>query len=562
MAQFYPMELVSLKVSPAEYALYHLLREQLNDQYTVFHSVAWQSIGKNGRPQEGEADFLIAHPRDGLLLLEVKGGVIQHDGRADKWTSVSAGQKQYPIKDPFLQARTAKYRLLDLLGRIMPEINQLAIGHAVAFPDVLVEAEWLGSDKPRAIVLDMTETADLQGWVQRCMGYWRGEISTTTMMAHRRAIRTLTQLLGQTRELRPAMWGEVVREQAEMIQLTEEQYSLLDLLNRQHRVAISGCAGSGKTMLAVEKATRLARQGFKVLLTCYNKNLASFLQRQVGKVPNLTISHFHRLCFDLARCANLLPIQTQDKTAFYDYLLPEAAMEAVERLNGQFDAIVVDEGQDFHEAWWLPLQGFLRHPDEGILYIFYDNNQRIYQQSKSAESHFPVDTPPFTLTINCRNTRAIHKQVTRFYNAELPTLARGPVGRPIDVKQYKSAEQFHAALSDTLTYLTKEEKVPPQEITILTPLSHKLSQLWASSGFRGFRFSDEWSAEPNTIHCNTIHAFKGLESSVVILAETDQWRGSNKEIDPLLYVACSRATNHLIVMLPETAPSSLQHRFS
>ena len=572
MARMYPNFLkISDKVSSAEYDLYHQFRDQLGNDYTVFHSVAWQSIGSNGRPQDGEADFVIAHPQHGILVLEVKGGNVRYTPSDGKWHSISEGEKLYELKDPFAQSKVAKFTLIDLLKKFVKRVRNINIGHAVAFPDVYIEDQPLGADKPRSIVMDMADTANLANWVEAAMAYWRGTNDRLESSPGDRSLSALMYLLGKTRDLRPAMWGDIQREQREMIRLTQEQYFLLDVLNRQRRAAIAGCAGSGKTLLAIEKAIRLSQQGFKVLLTCYNKNLVSFLQRRVGNTPNLDVLNFHKLCFDVARQANQLPIMTEDKALFYTHLLPEAMMDSAESLNIKYDAIIVDEGQDFHEAWWIPLQTLLRDPDNGILYIFYDDNQQIYGRKRIGyddaaiiphPTTFPIETPPYMLTINCRNTKQIHKQVVRFYRPKNPVQARGPLGRPVHITRYQNPNQLHATLSDTIRYLMRDEKIPAHEITILTPMSRRNSNLWLGSGFRGVHYSDQWPTAPQQIYCNTIHAFKGLESTVVILAEVDRWSNRAKDLDPLLYVACSRAKNHLVVLLPETAPSVLQRRFA
>ena len=166
-------------------------------------------------------------------------------------------------------------------------------------------------------------------------------------------------------------------EKGEFIRLTRQQYLILEVLNRQRRAAICGCAGSGKTMLAAEKATRLAHQGFRVLLTCFNKDLAADLRRRLNPSPNLFIAHFYDLGYRLAKRANVLPV-SEDDEKFFSRQLPEALMEAADALEVSYHAIVVDEGQDFRDSWWLPLQMLLRDPDNGILYIFFDDNQRLY----------------------------------------------------------------------------------------------------------------------------------------------------------------------------------------
>src|SRR6185436_3796758 len=94
---------------------------------------------------------------------------------------------------------------------------------------------------------------------------------------------------------------EVAEEDREIVRLTEEQFYLLDVLSRTRRAAIGGCAGSGKTFLAVEKAKRLAREEFRTLLTCFNRPLADFLAEVTQGTPNLEVKNFHALCASIIR---------------------------------------------------------------------------------------------------------------------------------------------------------------------------------------------------------------------------------------------------------------------
>jgi hypothetical protein len=59
----------------------------------------------------------------------------------------------------------------------------------------------------------------------------------------------------------------------------------------------------------------------------------------------------------------------RDAREFWDEQLPAYLAEAVDALGPRFDALIVDEAQDFDEAWWLPLQMLLRDPDHGIVYV-------------------------------------------------------------------------------------------------------------------------------------------------------------------------------------------------
>ena len=560
MARMYPNKLSSHTESAAERKLYSAFREALDDSYIVFHSVAWQSKDAEGRPRDGEADFVIAHPKRGILVLEAKGGTIRYDPHTGRWTSTDRHGQVHKIRDPFDQVRYSKHTLQEQLQIMLHRSRyRTNVGHAVAFPDVVVGERWLGPDKPRQIILDKTELVDLSGWVGRVLAYYRGEARQRDTAPGERAVQALMQLLGKTWELRPVLWGDLVQEREQLIRVTEQQYSILDALQRQRRAAICGCAGSGKTMLAVEKASGLARQGFRVLLTCFNRHLAADLRARLKFRANLDVANFHALCYDLAQQAGVLP-EKRDGDAFFDQQLPEALIEAADALDTRYDAIIVDEGQDFRENWWIPLQMLLRDPDEGILYIFFDDNQRLYVRHGA----FPIQQPPYLLSVNCRNTQNIHQVVMKFYEAEEAEespCARGPLGRPVAVIPYPASQGLQITLQEVLRILSVDQQVPTGEIVVLTSRLRTKRRLLDSRVGNGLRLTDAWPTPRGQVYCTTVYDFKGLERAVVILAGISRWPSEWDEMVRLLYVGCSRARNHLIVLLDENAPAPVRRAF-
>src|SRR5690606_2318225 len=191
---------------------------------------------------------------------------------------------------------------------------------------------------------------------------------------------------------------------------------ILDLLAAQRRAVILGVAGSGKTIIAAEKARRLATQGFDVLFTCFNRPLAEFLTETVGRTERVTVSTFHGLAERLGTEAGLIGPDPARDTAYFDGL-PDVLDRALQALPGhRFDAIVVDEGQDLDQEWWLPLLDLLRDRERGIVYVFGDANQDLYHAREPAELGvvMPESPPVFYLTENRRSTRAIHDFALRF----------------------------------------------------------------------------------------------------------------------------------------------------
>jgi len=535
MARMIPAHLRADTRSPAERKLYVAFKDQLPDTYTVFHQVSWQTRNPRAGIRDGEADFVITHPDHGIIILEAKSGEITYDGLNDIWHQTSK-----VMNDPFGQARRSQYNLRDFLKRrpYWKAFPQIPVESAVAFTDVRVGAPMLRLDAHRDAILDYTDLQDVRRWVERFFARSMGWQEAPGVAG----IEDLVSLLSPTIELKPLLGAVIPDEEEEFVRLTDAQFSILQALGRQRQVAISGCAGSGKTLLAAEKARRLSKQDFSVLLTCFNVNLANFLAASLADYPHIKVIHFHGLCRELARKAGEpLPEGDNLSQSFYDVTMPESLIAAAAQLGWQVDAIIVDEGQDFSQNWWAALKCLLTDPDEGIFYIFYDDNQNIYRSGQ----RIPLEHLQISLAENCRNTRVIHDFVEKFYRGDSAISAKGPPGRDIELLTYTDTQELKRHLRQKLHHLVVNEGVDSEDIIILTPHGRTRSALWNLSPLGNFRLVDRPGAS-GEIFCTTIHQYKGLESPVVILVELEP--DDVKGVGNLLYVGASRAQNHLIVV--------------
>jgi hypothetical protein len=544
MAQMHPKPIRPDTLSRAERRLYEEFERQLPNEIVVFHSVWWQMRDTRGGLRDGETDFVIAHPDFGILLVEVKGGHIQYEGQMGQWFSNDA-----PIKDPFKQGREAKYSLLEKLKELAYWQNRwVTVGYAVAFPDVGVKGD-LRLDAPRELILDASDMTDLSAWVNQALHHLQDRQPEGKPLGTG-GVKELTDLLSPSWNLHSLLSTQIVEEERELARLTEEQFIMLDFLGRHRRVAISGCAGSGKTTLAVEKGRRLAKQGFHVLLTCYNANLAEFLDSDETLPRQLEVVNFHKLAHNLALKAGLTYTGPRDDH-YFDDVLPDLMMKAIDRLNTQYDAIIVDEGQDLRNNWWVPLQYLLHDPDQGILYVFFDDNQNIYR----AAQNVPMRLAPFSLTRNCRNTQHIHQVVMQFYKSDQVPTVQGPPGRPVEIHTYRDLGELKRTLGHALHQLVAVQRVPTEDIVVLTPKKRERSDLWRLDSIGNFRLTDQWTSADGEVFCSTVHAFKGLESPVVILAEIESY--ATQDLETILYVGCSRACHHLIVLASTNLPEDV-----
>jgi hypothetical protein len=555
----YPETLEGTEVkSQAEVRLFEAFQKQLTNDFHVLHSVAWIGIRRNNdRPSDGETDFIVMHPRMGILLIEVKGGIVGYDD-LEGWYSVRKDRTRALIKNPFHQVKDNKYALLRKIDSLPNwQGSTPTIGHAVAFPDGNLDLPEMGPEAPREIVLIHKDMQDLEAWVRKCMKFWAGERFVPLGEYGVTALRDLLRKSWLMKE--PRLGEEIGLESIAIRRYTEEQFMVLELLAGRRRAAIRGCAGSGKTLIAIEKARRLAAEGFRTLLTCYNRNLAEALKRMIGNPPRLKVQSFHALCqeFAVKTGRNTKPDWDDQRPDFFERIMPEALAEAAESGDDSyhFDAIVVDEGQDFTDTWWTALEMLLADPENGVFYVFYDDNQLIYPR----QINFPVEELPFALTINCRNTRKIHQAVARFYSSDLKIKSRGPEGREIGLHKFGSPPlDLTALLTEIMARLIYAENVPVENIVILCPGGldrPPLSKLVHSGAFRLVSGLPKGS---NEIQCTTIRLYKGLESPVIILVCPAI---SDERFEELMYVGISRAQSHLEILIEEGTDQSIQDRF-
>lgn len=344
----------------------------------------------------------------------------------------------------------------------------------------------------------------------------------------------------------------IEREYQRQIELTERQGRILRSLRHRHRAAIAGGAGTGKTLIALQHAKSLASQGLKTLLVCYNRALADFLKRQVEGTPNLHAMNFHQLCdwrikAVTASSGKNLMEEAQSSypgRSLFDVQMPFALASSTELDDFRYQAIVVDEGQDFGDEYWMPIEMLLSDESDSPLFIFFDPNQSVYRMS----STFPIQEAPFYLTENCRNTRHIHAIAYQYYSGDQvdpPDLDGAPPQLIEATGLDQQAKKIRALVSD----LISKEKVASQDIAVLVFNEHKDAYYSALKGL-GNPAGASWSFEvlwkQSTVLVDTAKRFKGLEAGIVILWGLEH---ANSESDrELLYVSLSRARSRLYLV--------------
>jgi hypothetical protein len=525
----------------AEVELYDLLDATLPEAWVVWYSRPWLGLTSTGAEKDGEADFIIAHPDRGYLTLEIKGGAISYDPALDRWASRDRGGIVHSIKNPVAQARSSKHEILKKLqaARAWPG-RRVRIRHGVVFPDSVIPQHALGADSPREIFCDASEMRnDLKGWIERRLG--RPDPAEHESALGPSGIESLNQILAYPISLRVPAAVLIEDDERTFRELTVQQFHLVSMLSDVPRAAIAGAAGTGKTIIAMEKARRSASSGLRTLFTCYNRPLADFVGRHLAS-EGVDVTTFHSLCGKAAARAALSVPASVAQDELMNNVLPGLLFDATSLPGWEpYDVVVVDEGQDFMAHWWPALDATLASGRPGHFYVFYDDNQSVYGAARSLPSDGGLT--PFRLSRNLRNTQRIHQVASRHYRGAAVD-AIGPDGVDVTWIGAESPNARRHELDALVRRLCGVERVLPEEIGILVINEDEIA-FYANAGRIGTSVAtrlDEHNAESITI--DTVRRFKGLERQVIILVTSD----AILEEPELAYVALSRPRSRLFAI--------------
>lgn len=516
----------------AEIWVYDRLREDLGDDWRCYYSRPWIGLSPSGEEKDGEADFVVAHEDFGFLTIEVKGGKVWREEGSEQWFSKNRLGITNRIKDPVKQAHDSKHELLRQLKEQPGWRRQyITVRHGVVFPDSGEPDRVLGPNMPRSLFAFAEDCKWLGAWVKARISRAGEGTDTLGKGLGSDGIKALHALLAGRIEFRTSLRRVLGSDGREIERLTREQFDILTSLEGQAQMAISGGAGTGKTLLALEKACRAAQAGQRTLLVCFNAPLGDYLERLTAEVEGVTAGSFHSICARISSARR--PSDSPDQS-WFDRTLPEALADAVASDPSLgFDAIIVDEGQDFRDGWLTALRLCLREPETGAFYVFYDDNQRVYQR----EGGWLADLPQskFHLTRNLRNTRSIHDSSKPWYASPRISRAGGPEGQPVVWKAVGPQQSLASLLASTLTDLIEQHGVKPGEIAILTPGTTANHPLARGGRIGGMEFSQAGARADGQLVFDSIRRFKGMDRPVVLVIDADTL------IDPeLTYVALTR----------------------
>lgn len=527
---------------PAEEKVFNALSKLPDSDFTTFYSQEFTSINSREK-NEYEIDFIVVDQRNNklnaIIVIEVKGGNIKFDGTTQVWSQNGREMKKAPNK----QASSA---MNNLVSRFRFLSSNIPFHWALWFPDIQIKPnEWL----PTAVSKDRLLDANSIIYCTESITSLFDEIikNNQKIGAPLSDFIKLKDILLRSVGFFKPLHKEFEENENTFKKLTENQGKIFKYIDINPNICVQGPAGSGKTFIAFNKAIEFAERGMKIMYVCFNKTLATELRHRYRNLNmprefEIEFTNFHFWALRIAE-QNLTYKKEKTDEEFFTTYIPNKAREVI--TEPLYDAIIVDEGQDFRENWLELLNKVLKK--DGRFLFFMDENQDIFETFKGVPNHRNITK--CHLEENCRNTKIIIEKLKETLpNATMIPMEGTPEGQPITNITFSNNDEQINELDSQIKILI-EKGIIPNQIIILTNNSEDGSSLKGIKTLGGKKlistYDREYGRDINCIAQTTINVFKGLEADIVFILDTQNINNKNS-----FYTQASRAKQLLYIFTP------------
>ena len=383
-------------------------------------------------------------------------------------------------------------------------------------------------------------------------------------------------------------------EQGTPLSLRAEHIRIAEPDSGHYRV--KGVAGSGKTQALAYRAAKLASQGKTVLVMTFNITLWHYIKDMVSRAPfsfswnKITFNYFHGFCRDVLNELGVDWPNSPDrnnfknnkeyenaKELFFQKTIPDEVIHAVKKFGyRKFDAILIDEGQDFYLEWYSMLNKYFLSSNDELLVVV-DKKQNIYQRKldwfdkrTKKEELIKFKSDIIKLTTSFRlpvRIATMANDFSKVFNLDQELKVAKIVCDPsliytdhivwIDIDERRLFDWIFNAFMKL-----KSEGESPSDIVILLP-NHKIGmecvKFFENKNIYVNHIFDNVCKSQKHIHkkafwmgdgrlkMSTIHSFKGWELMNIIIFLPNNAPESNKKLDSILYTAFTRSRKNLII---------------
>ncbi|MGD6853931.1 3'-5' exonuclease [Bacillus infantis] len=598
-------EMIRTSATTGERLLFRTLKTYLPDDYIVYYEP--EILGK--RP-----DFVILGPDLGLVVLEVKdytkSTLLQLN--ADEWHIHARNGEQAVVKSPLKQARDYMFHIVDALKKDKDLVHlegkyrfqlKFPVGYGAVFTrmytrhfieeglySVIEPGQCLTRDEIDPAQEEFSEEILMEKILNMFVVPFRLKepLSFEDISSIRYHLFPEVRISAEFKAPVPYQ-DQLLLSLHDIRTMDLHQENLAKQIGDKNRL-IRGVAGSGKTLILASRAKILSKENpnWKILILCYNISLANSIRQMVTHMLNQPED-----LFDFANDMTELP-ENENVTVrnFHAWLKHElkisepqipnviAKLEKKEAILPTYDAILIDEGQDF-DPEWLRLVSLLINENTQSLLLVEDRAQSIYKRKRSyvQDTGLSFQGRSKVLSINYRNTAQIVKFAWNFYQehshfknkvvnrdlegeiiAPQSTKRKGP--EPAILRSKSFFEEMEV-VARQIKKLHTEKKVPLHEMLILYRVKrthklpiidliqkalkkHAIEHYWITENDEAKR---NFEKEDGRVKISTIDSSKGLDYQAVFIVNTDSMpfpleKDKEREVS-LLYIGMTRAKEYL-----------------
>lgn len=519
-----------------------------------------------GVPREG--DFLILGPTGGVLALAVKSAV-RHFAPSGNWEGTD--ECDNPLVDLDAQREDVVRQLRSRAGsKTIPFVARaLGVPHEIIPPK---STEHRGIAREFLVGFD-----DFENFAARWPIFFKSCVAVEP--AHR-----VLFLDAYGEGIQPQRIHHFVTETDQiLLRHTQQEYSVLDLLEENHQLLVRGGAGSGKTWMALEHARRLAEGGRSVLFLCYNLALARLLKEMTGRRKlsrgRITVMAWEELGHWILKQSHLRremtspPADPALRDRYYGDELPRLMCQAAmdDAFHRETDALVVDEGQDHDTVftdgsdmalpggWWNIYWALLKEYKKAPMGIYYDPAQRPVFRSGRFDIGViasQIERPTFVrLGHSLRYTRPVFQYLLSLKTDATATLVEGlkqrcplPEGPEVEFSM-ATREQTGQAVETIVRRWVAGGYCRPEQILILSRHSEPLKEgCFPDHCVGSWPLAIAGKQTQGQIGITSFHRAKGLDALAVLLIDTAPFEMLALDQQFGYWMAASRARQLLAVI--------------
>lgn len=530
-----PEDIQNYKHTKSEAYFYEKLRDQLTEKFHCFFSIRWFDK-VNGKRIDSECDFLVFDPGFGFLTIEVKGGIKIDIDSHKRWILTEPDEEgnistRELRESPFAQAEKSMRYFYDNFSSEYLQTFNGAYGFAVCFPFYKVD-EKIEDAADKNLIIDARHIDGLAHRINEIFHYWKSKNNAVSPFSSEQKQKFISMVHKQI-SLSAAAGALIPLKEKELEKINLVQDSIVDFLSNYNQVQIIGGAGTGKTYMAIKKIRREKYDERKLLYLCKNHELAEFVASEIND------SDVN--CWDFVSYIEKILNKSIEKV--------ESVFDEISKAEHQsYDVIVVDEAQDFSVDEAFAIRQLLKDEKKSVLYVFLDENQNLF--NVDFDSAFAIDTKPYILRYNIRNTGEIYRYAIESTGLGAETKANNLLGVVPEIRKTKNRVQTVSTVASIINRLIQKECVSTKSIVILSDLEYNKSALAGETQIGAYYINiGETPKRDEEIMFRTVAEYKGLESDVVVYVTSPEHalideRARKKED----YVAYTRARYYLYLV--------------